>query len=281
MRMPLIAALVLLVATLALAKPCPDCQQENAEASLYCQTCGHRFQPAKACPECSRPAPEDARFCAQCGHRFGFNAADEQRLVNETLKARGDYMERLSALATFYKEASVPDRLRIVQAEQAAVRDRGAIPALKAATVEAYAGALGGKVEPVAEADALFARAEGHRKDLDPFRRQTNLLKALELYQALVLQHPQSDKVDECAYYLGQIFASSYLGDMAKAADYYEKCFLWNPQTDKDARFRAAEACEKAKNPAKAAELYRKAAEDDPLPENREVSKERLKRLAK
>ena len=39
-----------------------------------------------------------------------------------------------------------------------------------------------------------------------------------------------------------------------------------------------AESYEKARNANKAAEMYRKAAQDDPSPENREVARERLKR---
>ena len=135
-------------------------------------------------------------------------------------------------------------------------------------------------IEPEAAA-AFREEAEELRRDLDPFRRQPNLLKAMELYQALVLKHPQSDKVDECAYYLGQIYASSYVGSMAKAAEYYEKCALWNPKTEKDARFRAAESYEKAHLSEKAGELYRRTAAEDPFPENREVAKDRLKRYGK
>ena len=277
----LLPALLLLVCLAAWAKPCPKCQQDSPAESLFCQTCGTRFDPARICPDCAQPSPEAARFCAGCGHKFGFNPADEQRVVNEALKSRGEYLERLSALAAFYKEAVVRDKLKVVEAEIEAVKGRAEIPALKATTVEAYAGALGGKVESVADADTLFAQAEELRRDLDPFRRQANLLKALEIYQSLVLKHPQSDKVDECAYYLGQIFASSYVGNMPKAAEYYEKCALWNPKTDKDARFRAAEAYEKCRNAEKAGELYRLAAQDDPVPENREVAKERLKRYAR
>lgn len=266
------------IALSALAKPCPRCQEETPEGALFCQTCGQKFQALRTCPQCAAAAIENARFCAQCGHKFGFNAADEQRFVNEALKARGEYVHALEALAGFYREAVLKDKLKTVDAELTALQDRSDIPALKASSVEAYAGALGGKIEAVPEADTLFAQAEDCRRDLDPFRRQTNLLKALEIYQALILKHPQSDKVDECAYYMGQIYASSYLGNMAKAAEYYEKCLLWNPKTDKDARFRSAEAYEKARNPQKAQELYRLAAEEDPVPEHREIAKERLKK---
>ena len=274
----LLAALCL-VALAAWAKPCPKCQQENPDPALFCQTCGQKFNPTRTCPECAKPCPEEARFCATCGHKFGINAADEQRLVNEALKARGESLAKLEALAAFYKEAGIQDKLKTVTEELEALKARSGLPALKANTVEAYAGALGGKVESLPEADQLFDQAEAFRKDLDPFRRQPNLLKALDLYQTLILKFPQSDKVDECAYYLGQIYASSYVGDWQKAAEYYEKCVLWNPRTDKDARLRAAEAYEKARNREKAAELYRLAAKDDPSPENREAAKDRLQRL--
>ena len=278
MRTMAALALFLCLCLAAWAKPCPKCQQENPDASLFCQTCGQKFLPTRTCPECAKPAPEDARFCATCGHKFGFNATDEQRLVNEAMKARGEYLAKLDALAAFYKEAVLKDKLKTVADEAEAIKARSGVPALKASTVEAYAGALGGKVESLPEADQVFDQAEGFRKDLDPFRRQPNLLKALDLYQSLILKFPQSDKVDECAYYLGQIYASSYVGDWAKAAEYYEKCSLWNPHTDKDSRFRAAEAYEKARNQEKAAELYRLAAQEDPSPEHREVAKERLQR---
>ena len=51
-------ALLLSMCLPAWAKPCAKCQQENPDASLFCQTCGQRFLPARTCLKKPDPWPQ-------------------------------------------------------------------------------------------------------------------------------------------------------------------------------------------------------------------------------
>ena len=224
----MLTALLLLVCFAAWAKPCSTCQQDSPAESLFCQTCVCRFDSGRTCPDCAQPSPETARFCAGCGHKFGFNPADEQRVVNEALKARGEYLDRLATLAAFYKEAVVRDKLKVVEAEVERVKGQGEVPALKATTVEAYAGAL---VRWVGAGRGRPLRAgRGLRKDSTPSGARPTSEGPRRFTRRSSSNTPERQQ--DGAPTTGQIFASSYVGNLARPPRLL-KCALWNPKTDR------------------------------------------------
>src|SRR5262249_22717630 len=78
------------------------------------------------------------------------------------------------------------------------------------------------------------------------------------LLQQLLTHYPQSDKIDDAAYQLGDIYESKAYKQYPRAAQYYERCFQWNPNTQFDARLRAARLYDKQLNErSHAIELYR------------------------
>ncbi len=85
-----------------------------------------------------------------------------------------------------------------------------------------------------------------------------NQRRAEILLQDLLNKYPQSNKISDAAYHLGDIYESKAYKQYRRAGAYYERCFQWNPQTHFDARMRAARLYDyEVKDRARAIELYR------------------------
>lgn len=277
-----LAAFVLgiLAAAGSFAKPCPDCNMETAESARFCGACGKKFNPSKTCAECGATGFAEARFCGRCGTRFPFALEDEERLAALAAKSRKEYLDHLRSLAKLYREFNLPDKAQAAEEEVEAVeRAVRVIPG----SAKAVGGVPTGEAvarESIPEADAIWAEAEALRRSPNLFKRKENLRKALELYEKLVLKYPTSDKVDDCAYRMGETYGSPYFESYEKALRCYERCVVWNPETDMDARFRAAEIADYRLNDVPAAiRWYQLAAERDPVPDNRKAAEKRLSRL--
>src|SRR5436189_9649 len=78
--------------------------------------------------------------------------------------------------------------------------------------------------------------------DVDSQRRAEILL------QRMLSLHPQSDKITDAAYMLGDIYESKAYKQYDRAALYYERCYQWHPRTRYDARLRAARLYERHLN---------------------------------
>ena len=63
-----------------------------------------------------------------------------------------------------------------------------------------------------------------------------NQHRAELLFQQLLTNYPQSDKISDAAYQLGDIYESKAFRQYERAAAYFERCFQWNPKTHFDAR---------------------------------------------
>src|SRR6185436_17987379 len=85
-----------------------------------------------------------------------------------------------------------------------------------------------------------------------------NQRRAEILFQEVLTKYPQSDKISDAAYMLGDIYESKAYKHYGRAAQYYERCFQWNPRTQYDARIRAARIYDKQLHERpRAIELYR------------------------
>ena len=74
--------------------------------------------------------------------------------------------------------------------------------------------------------------------------REGNYKRAELLLRRLLRDYPQSDKVDETCYYLGDIYASRYFQQYRRSVAYYERVLHYEPNTNLDARLKAAELYE-------------------------------------
>ncbi len=87
------------------------------------------------------------------------------------------------------------------------------------------------------------------------------------MLQRLLTEYPQSTKISEAAYQLGDIYEGRAFKQYQRAAAYFERCFQWSPATPLDARLRAARVYDRdLKNKNKALESYRMVREHDTDP---------------
>lgn len=265
-----------------LAKDCPRCSQESADAARFCRECGHSFAAQKICPHCSREAYGDAKFCPECGHRFEFSLEDEKKFVKKVVESRDRYEKDLLELREFYRRLRMKEREAEVEKELAGLREQKRVKGETPDAPREGGPAVLQAVQSLPEADEIFARGEKFRRSANPFTRKSALASAVDEYQKILLRHPTSDKADDAAYWLGAIYESIHYENFQKALEYYRLCVQSDPRTDHDARYRIAVILDyNLKDRESAAEAYKIAAEEDPVPENREKAKSRLRSLTR
>src|SRR5262249_49364860 len=119
----------------------------------------------------------------------------------------------------------------------------------------------------VPAANDLYRRAMEYKDKGYGTDYQDNQIRAELILQQLINQYPTSNKISDAAYQLGDIYESRTFHQYRRAAAFYERCFQWNPNTQFDARLRAARLYDRSLNDRpKAIELYRAlvAYETDP-----------------
>ncbi len=92
----------------------------------------------------------------------------------------------------------------------------------------------------VPEANKLYRQAMSYKDKGWSTTYIDNQRRAEILFQRILTEYPQSDKISNTAYQLGDVYESKAFNQSARAAAYYERCFEWNPKTHFDARIRAA-----------------------------------------
>ena len=110
----------------------------------------------------------------------------------------------------------------------------------------------------IPDANKLFTRAMTYKDKGFGTDYLDNQRRAEILFQQLLTQHPQSDKISDVAFMLGDIYESKAYKQPYRAVEYYHRCYQWNPRTTHEARIRAARIYDKhLHNRAKAIEVYR------------------------
>jgi hypothetical protein len=179
--------------------------------------------------------------------------ADHQ-MCERVLAARKEYQESLEALRSHYIATGEIERARWAEDEL-----------LQFHRMNKQAYHLELDVPPpnlqalynIPEANELLRRAltykdKGWGNDYVDNQRRAELL-----LQQLLTKHPQSDKISDAAYYLGDLYESRAYRQLERAAMYFERCFQWNPKTQFDARLRAAQLYERLGETAHAADIYK------------------------
>ncbi len=132
----------------------------------------------------------------------------------------------------------------------------------------------------IPEANDLYRRAmlykdRGWNTDYIDNQRRAELL-----LQQLLTSHPQSDKIGDAAYQLGDLYEGKANHMYRRAAVYFERCAQWDPTTKFDARLRAARLYDKMLNErAKAVEMYREVTTHETDPQRMKEAQQRLAEL--
>ncbi len=176
-------------------------------------------------------------------------------LVERLLVARRDYQKTLELLRAHYIKAG--DTERAHWAEDELIQFHRIPKQAFRLELDVPPPSLRPSVN-IPEANKLYTRAiswkdKGFGNDYIDNQRRAELL-----FQRVLTQYPQSNKIADVAYQLGNIYESKAYLQYRRAAAYFERCFQWNPQTTHDARIQAARIYDRQLHErARAIELYR------------------------
>jgi hypothetical protein len=127
----------------------------------------------------------------------------------------------------------------------------------------------------IPEANELYRRAMTFKDKGWGCDYNDNQIRAELLFQQLLTNYPQSDKISDAAYQLGDIYEGKVYRHYDRAAGYFERCFQWNPKTQFDARLRAARLYDRYLNERnRAIEIYKEIT-------NRETDAKRVEEAQK
>ncbi len=205
-------------------------------------------------------------------------ATSDVELVERVLAARRDYQVALEALRAHYISVNDTERARWAEEELREFH-----------RVDKHAYNLDLDVPPptlraeknIPEANELYKRGMtfmnkgwGSTEVLDNQRR------AEMLFQQILTSYPESDKIDDAAYRLAELYESKTYKHYRRAAVYYQRCFQWNPNTQFDARLRAARLYDKVLlDRSEAVRLYEEVLQHETDPSWEQEAKKRLQEL--
>ncbi len=198
-------------------------------------------------------------------------------LVKSLLEYRGKYQETLEQLRLYYISVGDLERARWAEEElkqyhriskQAYRMDLDAPPP----TLEAK--------KNIPEANQLYMQAMAYKDKGWGNDYTDNQHRAELLLQQLLQNYPESDKIGDAAFQLGEVYESRAYKQYRRAANYYERAFQWNPTTQRDARLKAARLYDRQLVDRKRArELYQEVITHDTDQRRIEEAQKRLKEL--
>jgi hypothetical protein len=201
----------------------------------------------------------------------------EKTLVSAVHKARNDYQASLERLRGYYIRSKNEEARYWVEQELTQYHMMVKDPYLLALDLPSR------DLKPnqsIPEANKILADA------LEIMNRRTftegakNYHRAEVLLRRLINDYEKSDKVDEACYYLGDIYSSKYFEQYRRAVAFYERVFLYEPNTNLDARLKAAIVYEKhLADRERAKELYQEVLARHTDPKQTSEARRRLDRL--
>ena len=205
-------------------------------------------------------------------------ASSDIELVERLLAARRDYQTTLEALRSHYM--SVGDLEHARWAEEELRQYHRVLKQAYRLELDVPPPTLQAAYN-VPEANELYRRAMTYKDKGWGTDYVDNQRRAELLLQQLLGTYPQSDKIGDAAYQLGDLYEGKAYKQYRRAASYYERCFQWNPNTQLDARLRAARLYDKPLNErTHAAELYREVTLHDTDPKRLQEASKRLADLS-
>jgi len=164
--------------------------------------------------------------------------ATETDLVEEMVISRQAYQQGLEQLVAYYSRTGNNLKLEWARKELRALQ-----------TMTKYTYILGpspgdqSATTPIPTADDLFYSARELEKEARPvgtrvLTDKNKLRLALQRYEQLIKDYPNSDKIDDAAFQAGIILEE--LGDYVVALEYFQSAYKWDPETPYPARFKAA-----------------------------------------
>jgi TolA-binding protein len=208
----------------------------------------------------------------------GSGRPSDIELVEKLLVARRDYQKALENLRTHYLQGN--DLERAKWAEEELLQYHRVPKQAYRLELDVPPPNLSG-LSNVPDANKLFTRAMKYKDQGWGTDYIDNQRRAELLFQELLTRYPASDKISDAAYMLGEIYENKPYKQYRRAAQYFERCYQWNPRTQFDARIRAARIYDRqlAERP-RAMELYREVTTHEIDPKRIQEATKRLADLS-
>lgn len=158
-------------------------------------------------------------------------------LVEKLIAARGEYQLSMEMLRSHY--VKVGDVEKAKWAEQELLAFHRTPKRAFRLELDVPPSTLRGTVN-IPAANKLYIRATSYQGRGWGTDYVDNQRRAELLFQQLLAKYPQSSRISDAAYQLGDIYEKNPYNHYRRAALYFERCYQWNPTTQFDARIRAA-----------------------------------------
>ena len=203
--------------------------------------------------------------------------ASDVELVERLLAARKEYQTALEVLRKHY--VAVGDAKRAHWAEDELRQYHRMIKQSFRLDLEVPPPTLQAAYN-IPEANELYRRAMSYKDKGWSDDYLFNQRRAEILLQQLLTNFPQSDKIGDAAFQLGDIYEGKTNLQYERAAVYFERCFQWNSGHSHEARLRAARIYDKQLHErGKAQDLYKDVTTHDTDQKRIQEAQKRLAEL--
>lgn len=210
------------------------------------------------------------------GNKSGIKSDVE--IVERLLAARREYQTTLETLRAFYIGTGDIEKAR--WAEEELVQFHRIVKNPFNLKLDVPPPTLRGDYN-IPEANELYRQAVKFKDKGWGQDGTDNQHRAELLYQQLLTNYPQSNRISDAAYQLGDIYEGKTFRQLERAAAYFERCFQWNPKTHFDARMRAARIYEKYQSErSHAIEIYKEITTHEIDPKTVEEAQKKLTELS-
>jgi tetratricopeptide (TPR) repeat protein len=202
----------------------------------------------------------------------------DAELVERVVSARKEYQLSLVALYEYYLKAGDRERAKWVEDELKSYH-LVAKPSYRLDILDVPPATLEAKVN-VKEANDLYKQAMEYKDRGIGTEFTLNQRRAELLLQEILQKYPNSDKIADVAYQLGDLYEGRAFKQYERAAAYFERAVAWRKGSRSDALMRAARIHDKALNErGKAIDLYRRVIDTDTEPGRIKEAEKRLAEL--
>ena len=203
---------------------------------------------------------------------------NELALIDTLTAARASYEKALRDLVGFYSSAGYTEKYTRAKEELQSFKE---IPIRDYLQLNSPVKPVAaGKFRSIKEADMLFEDGVTYKEFPDLSSKKKRLIKAIEHFQLILDNYPESDKYADACFMLGEIYAGFYFKDPNTGVTYYEKAILANPLLPYPAYYKAGLIYyDRIPRPKLAAEMFKKVIQlGIDTEENRQDA---IKKLAK
>lgn len=205
-------------------------------------------------------------------------ATSDVSLVERNIAARREYENSLKLLHEHYTKSGDKLRLAWVERELMAYHLMWK-PSYNLDVKDVPPPTLEARVN-VREANELYKVAMEYKGKGLGDEYVLNMRRSELLLREVLDKYPNSDKIGDVAYQLGDIYESRAYKQYDRAAKYYERSFQWVKGGRTDSRLRAAVLYDRQLNErTKAVELYRAVVEHDTNPDHIKQAEKRIGEL--